>query len=178
MPSPFIGASRPKHFHTSRSDIRLKPDDPRGRFALGAARFYSNDFEAAQIALEHAARSPETAAGAHYFLARIARQSNDLAKAREEIRRALDANPRYADALAELGLVQTRGGEFQAAERSLQDALAADPDNYAATFNLAALYARTKDPRRQEQADRLAAMEQRRAVTAQEFLRMVEVVRP
>jgi tetratricopeptide (TPR) repeat protein len=158
--------------------VRLKPDDPRGRFALGAARFYSNDFDAARIDLEQAARSPATAAGAHYFLARIARQSNDLGRAREEIQRALEANPRYPDALAELGLLQTRNGEFRSAERSLQDALASEPDNYAATFNLAALYARTRDPRQQEQAERLAALQQKRAVTAQEFLRIVEVVRP
>ena len=158
--------------------VRLEPENPRGRFALGAARFYSNDFDAARADLQKAAAVPATAAGAHYFLARIARQSNDLATAQDEIRRALEANPRNADALAELGLLQTRSGEFQAAERSLQDALAIEPDNYAATFNLAALYARTKDPRRDEQQARLAALQEKRAVSAQEFLRMIEVVRP
>jgi tetratricopeptide (TPR) repeat protein len=155
---------------------QLKPDDPRGRFALGAARFYSNELEAARSDLERAARSPESAAGAHYFLARIARQFNELGKAREEIERALQANPEYADAWAELGLLETRSGDYAAAGQSLARALARDPDNYAAAFSLAALYARTRDPRREEQAERLKALQQKREVAAQEFLRMIQIV--
>jgi tetratricopeptide (TPR) repeat protein len=156
--------------------VRLKPDDPRGRFALGAARFYSNDLNAARLDLRQAARSADTAAGAHYFLARIARQENDIETARQEIERALQANPRYADALAEVGWIETRRGEFEAAERSLQQALAIDPDNYAATFNLAALYARTRDPRADEQKTKLEALQAKRAAAAQEFLRIIQVV--
>jgi len=156
--------------------VRLKPDDPRGRFALGAARFYSNEFDLARTELEQAARHPETAAGAHYFLARISRQLNELDTARREIGRSLQADPNYPDALAELGLLQTRSGDYEAAERSLTKALASDPENYAATVNLAALYARTRDPRREGQAARLADLQQKRAVAAQEFLRMIQVV--
>ena len=156
--------------------VRLKPDDPRGRFALGAARFYSSDLVGARQDLQRAARAPDTSAGAHYFLAKIARQHEDLETAGVEIGRALAVNPRYADALAEQGLIQTRLGQFEAAERSLQAALASDPENYAATVNLAALYARTRDPRRDEQKARLDALQDKRAAAAQEFLRIVQVV--
>lgn len=156
--------------------VRLKPDDPRGRFALGAARFYSNELDAARADLDRAARVPETAAGAHYFLARIARQMNEHEKAREEIERALTADPEYADAWSELGYFQTRSGEYGAAEQSLMKALARDPENYSATVNLAALYARTRDPRREEQAARLAALQEKRSLAAQEFLRIIQVV--
>lgn len=157
--------------------VQLKPGDPRGRFALGAARFYSNDLEAARTDLDAAAGSPEAAAGAHYFLGRIARQLNHLDKAREEIERALQANHDYADAWAELGLLQTRRGEYAAAEQSLARAIQSDPDSYAAAFNLATLYARTRDPRRQAQEERLKTLQQNREVAAQEFLRMIQVVR-
>lgn len=156
--------------------VRLKPDDPRGRFALGAARFYSNDLEGARKDLALAARSKDTAAGAYYFLAKIARQQDDLNTARLQIARALETNPTYPDALAEQGLIQTRLGQFEAAERSLQAALAGDPENYAATVNLATLYARTRDPRRDEQKARLDALQDKRAAAAQEFLRIVQVV--
>jgi tetratricopeptide (TPR) repeat protein len=155
--------------------VRLKPDDPRGRFALGAARFYSNQLEAARTDLQQAAAHPETAAGAHYFLGRIARQLNDLDTARRELDQALRANPRYADAWAELGLVQTRAEQYADAEQSLAKALSIDPRNYAATFNLSTLYSKTKDPRRDEQAARLATLQEQRAAQAQEFLRIVEV---
>ena len=157
--------------------VRLRPDDPRGHFALGAARFYSNQFEEARPELMIAARRARaTAIGAHYFLGRIARQANDLETARREIEAALALNPGLADAWAELGLIQTRTAEYAPAEQSLQKALAIDPEHYAASVNLATLYARTKDPRREAQAARVAALRREARARAQEFLRIIEVV--
>jgi Tfp pilus assembly protein PilF len=69
-----------------------------------------------------------------------------------------------------------RAGEYAAAEQSLAKAVASEPENYAAAFNLAALYARTRDPRREEQEARLRALQEKREVAAQEFLRMIQVV--
>jgi tetratricopeptide (TPR) repeat protein len=152
------------------------PDDPRGRFALGAARFYSRQLEDARSDLLAAARAPETATGAHFFLARIARQLNDLDTARREIDLALAANATYADAWAERGLIETRSGLYAEAEASLTKALSLEPDNYEATMNLAALYGRTRDPRRAEQEARLAKLIEKREVRMQDFLRLVQVV--
>jgi tetratricopeptide (TPR) repeat protein len=156
--------------------VRLKPDDPRGHFALGTARFYSNQFDEARPELERAARAPETATGAHYFLGRIARQANDLVTARREIEQALQLNANLPDAWAELGLIQIRGNEYGPAEQSLARALAIDPDHYAASVNLSTLYARTKDPRREAQAARVAGLIEKREARAQEFLRIIEAV--
>ena len=156
--------------------VRLKPDDPRGHFALGAALFHSNQFEAARPVLERAARAPETATGGHYFLARIARQDNDLATARREIEQALQRGADLADVWAELGLIQIRSAEYAAAEQSLAKALAIDPEHYVASVNLATLYARTKDPRRDAQMATVAALAEKRDVRAQEFLRIIQAV--
>lgn len=156
--------------------MQLRPDDPRGHFALGAALFYSNEFDQARSELERAAGAPETATGGHYFLARIARQANDLDTARREIETTLRLNPGLADAWAELGLIQTRSAEYAAAEASLAKALAIDPDHYLATLNLATLYARTKDPRREAQAARVAALGEKREARAQDFLRIIKAV--
>ena len=156
---------------------RLAPDDPRGRFALGVARFYSGQFDGAAADLRAAAGHTETAAGAHYFLAKIARQGNDLNGARREIDEALRLQPRYAEAWAELGLIQTRAGDYADAERSLGAALKIDPDNYSTAVNLSVLYGRTKDPRREAQAARLATLQEQRTARAQEFLRIIDVVR-
>jgi tetratricopeptide (TPR) repeat protein len=156
--------------------VRLVPADPRGRFALGVARFHANDHEGARRELQQVADRPETAAGANYFLARIARQSGEPGEARRAIDASLRANPEYADAWAELGLLQTRDGRFAEAEASLQKALSIAPEHYQATVNLAALYTRTRDPRREQQAAALAALQQKREQYAQELLRMVEVV--
>lgn len=156
--------------------VRLKPDDPRGHFALGAARFYSNQFEEARPELERAARAPETATGAHYFLGRIARQFNDLTTARREIEQALRLNAGLADAWAELGLIQTRSNEYGPAEQSLTKALAIDSEHYAATVNLATLYSKTRDPRREAQVAKVAALIEKREARAQEFLRIIKAV--
>ena len=123
-----------------------------------------------------AASDPRTAAGAHYYLARIARQRHDLDTARREIDAALRANPSHADGWAERGLIETRQGDYAGAEAALQKALALDPDNYEATLHLAALYGRTRDPRRAAQEARLQTLVARREMRAQEFLRLVQVV--
>lgn len=156
--------------------VHLRPEDPRGHFALGAALFYSNLFDQARPELEQATRSPETATGGHYFLGRIARQMNDLATARREIDRALQLSAGLTDAWAELGLIQTRLEEYGAAESSLGRALAIDPDHYAASVNLATLYAKTKDPRKDAQMARVAALAERRDERAQAFLRIIKAV--
>jgi tetratricopeptide (TPR) repeat protein len=158
--------------------VRLKPHDPRGRFSLGVARFYGNDHGGARRDLAAIAERPETAAGANYFLARITRQSRQLDEARRYVDRAIQANPAYADAWAELGLLQTRVGQYAEAEASLQKALSLEAENYQATVNLTALYTRTRDPRRDAQAARLDALQKKRGERAQDFLRMIEVVPP
>ena len=96
--------------------------------------------------------------------------------ARREIERALQLNASLADAWAELGLIQTRSKEYGHAEQSLAKALAIDPEHYAASVNLATLYARTKDPRREAQAAKVAALIEQRDARAQEFLRIIEAV--
>ena len=90
--------------------------------------------------------------------------------------RSIQANPGLADAWAELGLLQTRAGQYAEAEASLQKALSLDAENYQATVNLTTLYTRTRDPRRDAQAARLDGLHEKREERAQEFLRMIEVV--
>jgi tetratricopeptide (TPR) repeat protein len=156
--------------------VRMKPGDPRGRFALGAAKYHSQRLEEAAADLAAAASDARTSAGAHYYLARIARQQHDLEAAWREIDAALRANPRHADGWAERGLIATRRRDYAGAEAALQKALALDPDNYQATLHLAALYGRTRDPRRAAQEARLQTLVARRETRAQEFLRLVQVV--
>jgi tetratricopeptide (TPR) repeat protein len=156
--------------------VRLVPDDPRGRFALGVARFTAGQMDEAARDLHEAARHDQTAGGAHYYLARIARQANDLETARREIQESLDRVPDFADGWAESGLIETRAGNYDAAQKALDKAVQLDPDNYLAAVNLTTLYTRTKDPRREAQATKLAALQQKREAQAQDFLRIIQVV--
>ncbi len=139
-----IDTNRPRRCRTSRPTRGCGRTIHAAASPWVSARFTSSQLEEARGDLEQATRHPDTAAGAHYFLGRIARQLNDLATARRELDACLQAQPAHADAWAELGLVQTREGQYAEAERSLARALAIDADHYAATLNLAALYGRMK----------------------------------
>lgn len=161
-----------------RQFVALTAGDARGRFALGVALFQSHLWPEAEVELRAAALDSRTAPGARYFLARLSRQQNDTVAARREVDEALRLKPDYADAWAELGLLQTRAGEYAAAEASLGRALALTPDHYQATVHLAALFGRTRDPRRDAVTARLATLQVEREARAQDFLRIIEVVPP
>jgi len=155
--------------------MRLKPGDARGRLSLGVAYFYSNDFAKARQELEDAAKYQETAAGAHYFLARVAKQENHLPQALEHLENSLKANPKYADAHAELGLVYIRNREYDKAERELLVALELDPESYLANLNLLNLFQRTKDSREDSQAQRFEEIKKKRSERQQALMRTVEI---
>lgn len=154
---------------------QLKPQDPRGRFALGTAYFYSADYSQARRELEAVAAHPETAAGARYFLARVAKQEDKLDEALVHLQQSLKANPNHAEAHAELGLLHIRNREFSKAEQELQLALRLDPESYLANLNLLNLFQRTKDSRTEEQAQRFEAIKKKRSERQQALLRTIEV---
>lgn len=153
----------------------LKPHDPRGRLALGSAYFAIHDDDQAEKVISTVANNPETSAGAHYYLGRIANQKGDFSEAVAQLEMALKTYPNYADAYAERGLVHLKQKDYPAATDDLKKALEIDPDNYTANLNLMILYQRTKDPKADEQAKRFEQVRQQRAQRAKEFLRTIEV---
>jgi tetratricopeptide (TPR) repeat protein len=154
---------------------RLKPNDPRGRLALGSAYFASHDDANAQKNIEPVANDPATAAGAHYYLGRIANQQGNYPEAVAQLQMAIKVHPNYADAWAEMGLVHLKQKNYHQAQQELQKALALNPDNYPANLNLLMLYQRTKDPKADEQSKRFDQVRQERAQRVKDFLRTIEV---
>jgi tetratricopeptide (TPR) repeat protein len=158
-----------------RTYAALRPAEPRAALALGVAYFKAGNYASARPELARAAESAATAVAATYFLARIAREENDLPEALHLAEKAVAARPDYADALAELGLVHFRLRQFAEAEAALRRALAADPDHYLANLHLQMLYERTRDPRAAEQKQRVEALGRERERKADEFRRVIEV---
>jgi len=158
-----------------RKYASLKPDDPRGPLAVGVAGFMARDFASARPELERAAQSPSTAAAANYFLARIAREENDVDRALVSVDKALQAEPGYADAWAERGLLHLRKRELDVAEKDLRRCLELAPANYLGNLHLLALYQRSRDPRQEEQARRVEELSAKREQQAEEFRRIIEV---
>lgn len=153
----------------------LRPRDPRGRLALASAYFNSYENEKAEEVLETVSNNPQTAAGAHYYLGRIANRKGDYGEAIRQLQMALQANPDYADAYAELGLVHLKQKEYAQSEEALQRALKLNPDSYTANLNLMVLYQRTGSPRTDEQAKRFEEIKKQRAQRAKESLRAIRV---
>jgi tetratricopeptide (TPR) repeat protein len=154
---------------------QLKPQDPRGRLALGTAYFASHDDDSAEKIILTVADNPITAAGAHYYLGRIANQKGDYPEAVKQLELALKTHPNYADAYSERGLVKLKQKDFAGAKLDLQKALEINPDNYTANLNLLILYQRTNDPKAGEQATRFEEVRQKREQRVKEFLRTIEV---
>jgi uncharacterized protein HemY len=75
-----------------------------------------------------------------------------LQDARHELEQAKTLTPDRPDVLAELGQVFFANHDYREAQTYLDRAVARDRENYAANFGLLQLYARTGDPRREEQS--------------------------
>jgi tetratricopeptide (TPR) repeat protein len=132
----------------------LRPQDPNGPLALGITSFKLDDEKAAISWLTQATTAPSTAAEAHYYLGRIAQTQGRLEDSKNELEQALRYSPDQPNTLAELGRTAFLQHNNEEAARYLDRALKIDGDNYLANYGLMQLYARTKDPRKEEQEKR------------------------
>lgn len=153
----------------------LKPSDPRGPLSVGATYYYSHDLADASRELMKAAGDKATAAGANYFLGRIAKDKGQWQAATQYLETSTHDDPGYADAFAALGSVYLNQKKYSQAEAALLHALKIEPSNYLANLNLTILYQRTKDSRAMKQAKRFAAVQSQREQRAKLFLRTIRV---
>jgi tetratricopeptide (TPR) repeat protein len=155
--------------------VAAQPKNPRGHFALGASFFASQDYENAAKEMNAIAQNPETAAGAEYFLGRIAKAEGDWRAAIDHLRKSIATEPGYADSHAELGLAKMHTGDLEGARAEIDRALELKPDSYLANGNLLALYQRTKDPRFSTQQQKLRELDSKRSEMQELMVRTVRV---
>jgi tetratricopeptide (TPR) repeat protein len=158
-----------------RKYCELRPHDLRGRLALGVGYFNSHEEEQAAQILSSISSDPATAAGANFFLARISNHRGQFPAALDHLHRALQAQPNYAEAYAELGSIHIKRKEYPQAEEALDKALQLNPSSYGGNLNLLILYQRTNNPKANEQAKRFEQVKAERDDRAKEFLRTIEV---
>lgn len=154
---------------------RLKPNDPRGRLALGAAYFRLGEHDLARKELEAVVATPEAAAGANYFLSRMAKLQGNREEAYRLIQMSLKANPDFADALVELGQLEMRQKNYAAAGEALHRAVELEPDSFQANMHLLRLYQATRDSRAEAQQKRFDEVSKKRAEKEASLLRTIEV---
>ncbi len=155
----------------------LRPTDAKGVLALGSASFRAKDYNTAAQWLKQAVTHPSTAAEAHYFLGRIARQEGRIDEATAELKETLRFEPDQPSALAELGQIAVTQRNNALASTYLKHAVQLDPDNYAANFGLLQLYARTNDPRREQQSKRFEEIKDKKDARDLEMMRSIEIRR-
>ena len=153
----------------------LRPKDPEGLLALGAANFRAKDYDASLQWLRQAASSESTAADAHFYLGRIARQEGHLDEAATELKRSLTLRPDQPETLAELGQICIQLRDFDRATSYIDQALHKDPDSYAANFGLLQLYARTGDSRREQQSHRFDEIKNIKDKRDRQMMRVIEI---
>lgn len=112
--------------------VGLNPLSSVALYNLGVlAERHGNDFEAGRY-FEESARQPEARAKALVAWARWLAKHDRNDEAVDWYQRALEVEPRHADALTELGsLIQSVGGSAEAG-RLLKQAVAADPSSWSA----------------------------------------------
>jgi len=152
-----------------------RPQDPAGMLILGEAYYRGKDFDSAKDWLTRAEAHASTAAEAHFYLGRIAHQENRLDDAVTELKQSLALHADQPDTLAELGQISTTKREFPQASDYLERAIKLDPDNYGANFGLLQLYARTGDPRRDQQSKRFDEIKREKEEQNQETMRSIEI---
>jgi Flp pilus assembly protein TadD len=153
----------------------LRPADPAGTLALGVTNFRAKDYGTALRWLHQAAESKQTAADAHYYLGRIARQESRTSDAVSELKQALALDSNRADVLAELGQIAVLERDYPQAEEYLNRALRIEPNSYAANFGLLQLYARTEDARREQQSKRFDEIKDEKQERDRLMMRVIEV---
>lgn len=155
---------------------QLKPHDPLGRLALGAAYFNSAEKEQAQKVLSDlTSRDSRIASVANFYLARIADDQHRRSEAIQLVNRAIKSSPRYADAYAELGSIYLKERDYDRAEEALLGALNIDPNHFLGNLDLMVLYERTKSPKAQEQKRRFEQIKEEKDQQAKDFMRMIEI---
>jgi tetratricopeptide (TPR) repeat protein len=153
----------------------LRPQDPAGMLALGAAYFRAKDYDSAVTWLNNATSDASSWPDAYFYLGRIARQEGSSGEAIADLNKSLTARPNQPDVLAELGQISVASRNYTQATDYFDRAIKLESDNYAANFGLLELYARTGDPRREQQSKRFEEIKGRMEQWNRDAMRVLEI---
>ena len=125
-----IELGRPQDLLIRAQDAaRLLPDDPAALAAPAAVLLASNDFRLAEQSLSPHLRKHPSSPALLTLMGRIQARLERPDEARVAFMRALHASPGDADALSGIAFVEMAQGQFEAARRGIDEALAAHSTN-------------------------------------------------
>jgi len=123
--------------------LRADPRNGQAHLRLGFAYLQTGDCPRAEPELAAAISNGARSTDAFIGMATCRGRARDLGGAEQALTEARRLEPDNPIVIANIGTLEGAKGDFPAAIRSFESALAADPDLHEARFNLAIAYARS-----------------------------------
>jgi cellulose synthase operon protein C len=136
-----------------RRALKLQPDSAQGQMYLGYTLLKQKNYAEARLNLEKSIQSDTGLPEPFYYLALIAQEQNDDAKAIALLQRLIERFPAFINANVHVALGSSlmKLKDYERAKKHLETAVKLNPEEPKAHYNLAMLYARLKDPERAQE---------------------------
>jgi Flp pilus assembly protein TadD len=138
-----------------RRVIEIQPANGQAQLHLGYVLLIQKKYQEARLWLEKSGRSGVALPEVSYYLGLLAQDQGDDVRAIALLAKAVQQTPSYALARIALGSSYMRLKNYERARQELETAVQLAPDEPSGHYNLALLYARTKEPAKAEEQMRI-----------------------
>lgn len=138
-----------------RRVLEIQPTNAQAQLHLGYVLLVQKKYPEARLWLEKSGRSGIPVPEVSYYLGLLAQEQGDDARAIALLEKAVQQLPSYALARIALGSSYLRLKNYPRARQELETAVQLAPDEPSGHYNLALLYARTKEPAKAEEQMRI-----------------------
>jgi Flp pilus assembly protein TadD len=129
-----------------RRVLEIQPANAQGQLHLGYVLLTQKKYKEARLWLEKSGRSGAGVPEVSYYLGLLSQDEGDDVRAIALFEKAVQQLPSYALARIALGASYLRAKNYARARQELEAAVKLAPDEPSGHYNLALLYARTKEP--------------------------------
>ena len=138
-----------------RRVLELQPGNAQAQLHLGYVLLIQKKPVEARLWLEKSARSGLVIPEVSYYLGLVAQDQGDDPRAIAMFQKAVQQLPSYVHARVALGATYLRLKDYVRARQELETAVKLDPEEPSGHYNLALLYARTKEPEKAQEQMRI-----------------------
>ena len=138
-----------------RRVLEMQPGNAQAQLHLGYVLLIQKKPAEARVWLEKSWRSGVAIPEVPYYLGLVAQEQGDDNRAIVLFQKAVQQLPSYAHPRIALGSTYLRLKDYERARQELETAVKLDPDEPSGHYNLALLYARTKQPDKAQEQMRI-----------------------
>jgi Flp pilus assembly protein TadD len=138
-----------------RRVLEIQPGNAQGQLHLGYILLIQKKYDEARMWLEKSSRTGVSLPEVPYYLGLIAQEQGDDVRAIALFQKAVQQLPSYAHARIALGSSYLRLKDYVRARQELETAVKLDPEEPSGHYNLALLFARTKEPAKAQEQMRI-----------------------